>query len=163
MSKFWVAIIESCITLGEYYFSRRVQEYDHHINRKCSYSSSYISCSSYTFLHYIFSCIFSQAIYLHIPGERNSQRINKKSIIFLQIFFTSLLEVPPSSHILQVFLHFVLQVLLAAHLKGLLHFFSHFFWGQSSSQSTSVNKGVSISIYVLDAVGLSGKRSKNQV
>ena len=125
------------------------------------------------FLHFLFFLhFFALHFFLHFfSGHLSSHSWGKKfkknkyvrNLIFLQIFFTSLLEVPPSSHILQVFLHFVLQVLLAAHLKGLLHFFSHFFWGQSSSQSTSVNKGVSISIYVLDAVGLSGKRSKNQV
>ena len=66
--------------------SRMVQEFDHCMYHKCSYSSSYISCSSYTFSHYI-SCIFSQAIYLHIPGKRNSKRINKKYNILVDILY----------------------------------------------------------------------------
>ena len=55
---------------------RMVQEYDHRIDRKCSYSSSYISCPSCPciFWRYTSSCIFSVAIYLHIP-EKNIKRL----------------------------------------------------------------------------------------
>ena len=43
-----------------------MQECDRRIYCKCSYSSSYIFCPSYTFSRNI-SCIYSQANYLRIP------------------------------------------------------------------------------------------------
>ena len=137
-----------------------VQEFDHCIYRKCSYSSSYISCSSYTFLHYIFSCIFSQAIYLHIPGERNSKRINKKSNILVDILYLAAGSSSILTHFASV-LTFRLTSFARRALKRIITLLLAFFLGPVILTIYICNQGCIYFYICMRCGGLSGKRSKN--